>query len=58
MVSRDSGANWRRLSTLAARSLAFDPEDSRRIFVATDSGVLRIEDSGPRILNRSVKTLK
>jgi photosystem II stability/assembly factor-like uncharacterized protein len=45
MVTRDSGVNWRRLSNLAARSLAFDPEDSKRIFVATDSGVLRIEDS-------------
>jgi len=44
MVSRDTGTNWHRLSNLTARSLAFDPEDSRRIFVATDSGVLRIED--------------
>jgi len=51
MVSRDSGANWRRLSGLTARSLAFDPEDSRRIFVATDSGVLRIED-GPTPADR------
>jgi photosystem II stability/assembly factor-like uncharacterized protein len=45
MVTRNSGANWRRLSNLAARSLAFDPDDSSRIFVATDDGVLRIDDS-------------
>jgi photosystem II stability/assembly factor-like uncharacterized protein len=46
IVSRDSGATWYRLSANAARSLAFDPDDPHRIFVATDKGVLRIEDRG------------
>ena len=43
IVSQDSGATWYSLSANAARSLAFDPDDPRRIFVATDEGVLRIE---------------
>ena len=40
-----------RAYTNAARSLAFDPDDPRRIFVATDEGVLRIEgrDSGEHL---------
>ncbi len=44
--SSDGGATWRRLSAETARSIAFDPADPRRIFVATDQGVLRSEDSG------------
>jgi photosystem II stability/assembly factor-like uncharacterized protein len=43
MVSRDSGANWRRLSANGTRSLAFDPDDPRRVFAATDEGVRRWE---------------
>jgi len=49
IVSRDSGANWRRLSTETTRSVAFDPLDPRRVFVATDEGVLRIEDGGASV---------
>ena len=54
MVSRDGGANWRQLSNLVARSLAFDPDDSRRIFVATDSGVQRIEDGQAPAQRRAI----
>jgi len=43
IVTRDSGANWYRLAAEATRSVAFDPADPRRVFVATDEGVLRIE---------------
>lgn len=46
IVSRDSGANWYRLSADATRSVAFDPDDSHRIFVATNEGVLRVDDRG------------
>jgi len=48
MVSRDSGATWQRLSPTPARSVAFDITDSRRVFVATDQGVLRIDDQAVR----------
>jgi photosystem II stability/assembly factor-like uncharacterized protein len=48
-VSRNSGANWYRLSADATRSVAFDHEDPRRIFVATNEGVLRIEDRGGQV---------
>jgi len=49
IVSPDSGATWYRLLANTARSLAFDPDDPHRIFVATDKGVLRIEDGGARV---------
>jgi photosystem II stability/assembly factor-like uncharacterized protein len=49
LVSRDSGANWYRLSTDATRSVAFDHDDPRRIFVATNEGVQRIEDRGEQV---------
>jgi photosystem II stability/assembly factor-like uncharacterized protein len=42
--SSDGGATWQRLTAGAARSIAFDPADPRRIFVATDRGLLL---SGP-----------
>lgn len=44
MQSPDGGATWRRLSDEPARSIAFDPGDSLRMFVATDKGILRSED--------------
>jgi len=43
MVSRDSGASWRRLSTDGTRSVAFDPLNPKRVFAATDDGVRRWE---------------
>jgi photosystem II stability/assembly factor-like uncharacterized protein len=49
IVSRDSGAHWYRLSANAVRSLAFDPDDPHNIFVATNEGVLRIEDRGAQV---------
>jgi photosystem II stability/assembly factor-like uncharacterized protein len=49
IVSRDSGANWYRLSAEATRSVAFDPGDPHRIFVATDEGVRRIDDGGAHV---------
>lgn len=45
IVSPDSGANWYRLSSMPARSVAFDPEDPNHLLVATDEGVQRIDDS-------------
>jgi photosystem II stability/assembly factor-like uncharacterized protein len=44
--SPDGGATWRKLSSGTVRSIAFDPADPRRIFVATDQGILRSEDRG------------
>ena len=44
--SPDGGATWRRLSEGTVRSIAFDPADPRRIFVATDKGILRSSDRG------------
>jgi photosystem II stability/assembly factor-like uncharacterized protein len=44
--SPDGGATWRRLSEGTVRSIAFDPIDPRRIFVATDKGILRSQDRG------------
>jgi photosystem II stability/assembly factor-like uncharacterized protein len=44
--SPDGGATWRRLSEETVRSIAFDPADPRRIFLATDKGILRSEDRG------------
>jgi len=49
IVSRDGGANWYLLSPNAARSLAFDTDDPHRIFVATDEGVVRIEEHGAQV---------
>jgi photosystem II stability/assembly factor-like uncharacterized protein len=48
MVSRDSGTTWKRLSPTAARSVAFDIKDSSRVFIATDEGVLLIDDPAAR----------
>jgi photosystem II stability/assembly factor-like uncharacterized protein len=46
LQSPDGGATWHRLSSLPARSIAFDPADPARVFVATDQGILRSEDGG------------
>jgi photosystem II stability/assembly factor-like uncharacterized protein len=46
LQSPDAGATWRRLSRRPVRSIAFDPGTAGRMFVATDQGVLRSEDSG------------
>ena len=50
LQSPDGGATWRRLCPHAARSIAFDPADRRRIFVATDHGILRSKDRGRHFL--------
>jgi photosystem II stability/assembly factor-like uncharacterized protein len=49
IVSRDNGASWYRLTVESARGMAFDPADARRIFVATDQGVVRIEDGATEV---------
>jgi photosystem II stability/assembly factor-like uncharacterized protein len=49
LVSRDSGANWHRLSDKRARSVAFDPTDPGRVFVATDEGVVRWEEGSAHV---------
>jgi photosystem II stability/assembly factor-like uncharacterized protein len=49
MISRDSGANWHRLSDKLARSVAFDPADPQRVFVATDDGVVRWEEGSASV---------
>jgi photosystem II stability/assembly factor-like uncharacterized protein len=46
MHSTDGGGKWEKVSPEPARSIAFDPVDSRLVFVATDRGVLRSEDGG------------
>jgi photosystem II stability/assembly factor-like uncharacterized protein len=46
MQSPDGGTTWHRLSAATVRSIAFDPADSRHIFVATDQGILLSEDGG------------
>ena len=49
IVSPDSGASWYRLSSVPARSVIFDPGDHHRLLVATDEGVLRLDDSATRV---------
>lgn len=45
--SLDGGTRWRKIGTQAARSIAFDPAQPGRFFVATDdAGVLRSDDGG------------
>ena len=46
LLSEDAGATWRMLSGRSVRSLAFDPVDPRRVFLATDVGILRSDDGG------------
>jgi photosystem II stability/assembly factor-like uncharacterized protein len=50
LQSLDGGVTWRQLSPRAARSIAFDPADSRRVFIATDQGVLRSQDGGAHFM--------
>jgi len=50
LQSPDVGRTLRRLSPRMARSIAFDPTDPRRIFVATDQGILRSEDGGTHFM--------
>lgn len=40
LKSTDGGATWRRLNRLHVYSLAFDPRDARRIYLATEGGGL------------------
>jgi photosystem II stability/assembly factor-like uncharacterized protein len=44
--SSDGGATWHRVSAEPARSIAFDPADPLRIFVATDHGIILSQDAG------------
>ena len=44
--SSDGGATWQRVSAAPARSIAFDPADPLRVFVATDHGVILSQDAG------------
>jgi photosystem II stability/assembly factor-like uncharacterized protein len=44
--SADGGATWQKLTVMPARSIAFDPADPQRMFVATDLGILRSDDAG------------
>jgi photosystem II stability/assembly factor-like uncharacterized protein len=44
--SSDGGITWQRVSAEPARSIAFDPADARRVFVATDHGVILSQDAG------------
>lgn len=46
MRSADGGVTWRKLLDETARSIAIDPDDTRRIFVATERGILVSEDGG------------
>lgn len=49
IVSPDSGASWYRLSSTPAHAVIFDAADSHRLLVATDEGVLRIDDTAERV---------
>ena len=46
MRSANGGLTWQRILDETTRSIAIDPGDSRRIFVATDRGILVSEDGG------------
>jgi hypothetical protein len=46
LLSPDGGATWRTLWGRSVRSVAFDPLNARRIFLATDEGILRSVDGG------------
>jgi photosystem II stability/assembly factor-like uncharacterized protein len=49
--SIDSGKNWRQLSSESTRSVAFDPAEVNRIFVATDdTGLFRSDDLGDALV--------
>lgn len=50
IMSPDSGVSWYRLSSSPARAVIFDPEDPHRVLVATDEGVLRIDDRAEGVL--------
>ncbi len=63
--SEDSGTTWRRMSMHSARSIAFDPVQPNRIFLATDDvGLFRSDDLGESMeaindgfCNRNFKSL-
>jgi len=44
--SLDSGLTWHKLLSSPVRSIAFDPADPSRMFIATDRGILRSQDGG------------
>jgi photosystem II stability/assembly factor-like uncharacterized protein len=44
--SSDGGMTWQRVAAGPARSIAFDAADARRVFVATDRGVIFSQDAG------------
>jgi photosystem II stability/assembly factor-like uncharacterized protein len=46
LQSLDGGVTWHRLSPRTARAIAFDLADTRRVFIATDQGILRSQDGG------------
>jgi photosystem II stability/assembly factor-like uncharacterized protein len=50
LKSVDSGVTWRRLSTQSTRSIAFDPKQSDRIYVATDNTGLFMSNNLGEIL--------
>jgi photosystem II stability/assembly factor-like uncharacterized protein len=58
LVSRDNGFSWYRLTDAAARAVAFDPADPRRVFVATDQGVKRIDDRKAAVRSLAVAARK
>jgi photosystem II stability/assembly factor-like uncharacterized protein len=53
LVSADGGTTWRKLSPRTARSVTFDPVEPHRVFVATDEGILRSDDSGVHVIRAS-----
>jgi photosystem II stability/assembly factor-like uncharacterized protein len=44
--SVDDGAHWQTVSPRIARSIAFDHVNPSRLYIATDSGILRSDDGG------------
>jgi photosystem II stability/assembly factor-like uncharacterized protein len=46
LESPDGGSTWRTRLPETVRSVAFDPSDPKRMFLATGLGILRSEDAG------------
>ena len=46
LQSIDGGLSWQELFGGAVRSIAFDPGNLNRLFIATDRGVYRSDDNG------------
>ena len=51
--SADGGANWHTISPRVARAIAFDRAHSGRVYIASDTGILRSDDGGMHLTEAS-----